>query len=136
MKMAQAIREYEQKALVSVYLVCGKVGTKMQNEARRNARWEDRTGNARGGIFFAVDGFGLEPVTGEVKPGDAGAFARDTAKDVGPGGNKKTLVIVLGHTMQYGASLELDHGERYAIILPTIETNLPELERLLDALFA
>jgi hypothetical protein len=134
--LAKAIQEHEQKALVATHAVGMRVGVKMQNEGRRNAGWEDRTGNARGGLFFAVDGLGLAPVTGDVSPGNAAAFQQDAAGDVGAGGDKKTLVIVFGHTMRYGANLELDHGQRYAIVMPTIEANLPELQRLLDELFS
>lgn len=43
-------------------------------------------------------------------------------------------VLELGHAMSYGVYLELDHGGRYAIILRTMQANIPELQRGLTGL--
>jgi len=41
----------------------------------------------------------------------------------------------LGHTVFYGKYLETSNGGRYAVVMSTIERNLPKLERMLqDAL--
>ena len=53
------IEAYGKKALVAVQAVATYWGQQIQDEARMGARWVDRTGNARGGLFFAVDGFGV-----------------------------------------------------------------------------
>jgi hypothetical protein len=37
--------------------------------------------------------------------------------------------------VEYGKFLELARGGRYAIILPTIERNIPEINRLLREIF-
>jgi hypothetical protein len=50
-------------------------------------------------------------------------------------GSNDTLIITLGHTVFYGKFLELSNGGRYAIIMSTIESNLPNLERLLQEVF-
>lgn len=137
--LSREIKRYGQKALVAVHAVGVQSGVKMQNEARQNAPWQDRTGNARGGLFFAVDGLGQEPRQGETRtgqrPGAKALFTLHEASADGVGGDATTLVIVLGHTMDYGKHLELSHGGRYAIIVPTIEANLPELQRMLNDLF-
>jgi hypothetical protein len=125
------IKEYGKKMLVVVQAVANYWGQMIQDDARQEARWEDRTGNARGGLFFAVDGFGLQPIIGTVT-----SEAKSEMKDVTvESGNANTLIITLGHTVFYGKFLELSNGGRYAIIMSTIERNLSTLERMLkDAL--
>ena len=126
------IEAYGKKALVAVQAVANYWGQMIQDEARQEARWEDRTGNARGGIFFAVDGFGLGTITGtvtvEAESGGDGVTVEQ--------GDQDTLVITLGHTMFYGKFLELSNGGRYAIIMSTLERNLGTLEKMLKDTFA
>jgi hypothetical protein len=127
----QGLDDYGERALVAIQAVANYWGQFVQDEARQNANWEDRTGNARGGLFFAVDGFGLTPLTGEVTP-EATAEMSDVAVE---SGSPDTLIITLGHTVFYGKFLELSNGGRYAIIMSTIESNLPQLERMLQDVF-
>jgi hypothetical protein len=95
--------------MVAVAAVADFIGQKAQGEMRQGARWIDRTGNARSGLFAAV--------------------TREAA------GNLVVLYLSHGSTIYYGKFLELAHGGRYAIIMPVIERNLPELERMLKGLF-
>ncbi len=126
-----AINKYGQDVLIAVQAVANYWGQLNQDEARINAPWEDRTSNARGGIFFAVDGFGLTPLMGEVTP-EAKSEMSDVAVESGDG---NTLIIALGHTVFYGKFLETSNGGTYAVIMSTLENNLPQLERMLqDAL--
>lgn len=127
----QGLDSYGEQALVAIQAISNYWGQFIQDEARQNANWEDRTGNARGGLFFAVDGFGLTPLTGEVTP-EAKAEMSDVAVE---SGSQDTLIITLGHTTFYGKFLELSNGGRYAIIMSTIESNLPKLERMLQETF-
>jgi len=126
------IEEYGKKALVAVQAVANYWGQMIQDEARQEARWEDRTANARDGIFFAVDGFGLGTITGTVTVDAESGGDGVTVEN----GDKDTLIITLGHTMVYGKYLELSNGGRYAIIMSTIERNLGTLERMLKDTFA
>jgi len=64
----------------------------VRKEARNNAPWTDRTGNARQGL--------------------------NTATEHGP----TTHSIILFHRMPYGIWLEVRNSGAYAIILPTIRT--------------
>lgn len=64
---------------------------RVQDYMRSNAPWRDRTSNARGGLF---------------------AKAKS-----GPG--KHTIICY--HTVPYGIWLEVAHGGRYRIILPTVQ---------------
>jgi hypothetical protein len=129
--IAKGLEDYGERALIAVQAAATYWGQHIQNEARESAIWEDRTGNARGGLFFAVDGFGLSPLTGEVSP-EAKSEMSDVAVE---SGSNDTLIITLGHTVFYGKFLELSNGGRYAIIMSTIESNLPNLERLLQEVF-
>lgn len=133
--LAKALEEYGQRALAAVHGTAVMVGQKMQDEARLNVPWEDRSENARGGIFFAVDGFNLETFVGEVKPGNPVTFERDREDGGTDSGSETELILFFGHTMFYGRFLELCNGGKYAIIQPTIEANLPVLKRMLDEVF-
>lgn len=129
--IAKGLDDYGEKVMVALQAVANYWGQSVQDEARENAVWEDRTSNARGGLFFAVDGFGLTPITGEVTP-EAKAEMSDVAVE---SGDKDTLIITLAHTVFYGKFLELSNGGRYAIIMSTLEGNLPKLERMVKEVF-
>lgn len=66
--------------------------TKVQNHARTNAPWNDQTGNARNGLFAQYSG---SPDRHEIR---------------------------LYHTVPYGIWLEVRWSGKYAIIVPTIQT--------------
>jgi len=129
--IGDGLEEYGQKAMVAIQAAANFWGQSVQDQARQDAPWEDRTSNARGGLFFAVDGFGLAPITGDVTP-EAKTEMTDIAFE---NGSDNTLIITLGHTVFYGRFLELSNGGRYAVVMSTIETNLPRLERLVQDIF-
>jgi hypothetical protein len=131
-KLADAVESYGQKALVALHAVAVRWGQEVQNQVRQNAPWEDRTGNARTGLFFAVDGFGLTPVVGEVNQ----AAQADMTDVVAVSGDAENLVIVVGHTVFYGKFLEISHGGKHAILLSQIQGNLPKLNQYIKALFS
>ncbi len=126
-----AIEKYGQDVLVVVQAVANYWGQMNQDEARLEAPWEDRTSNARGGLFFAVDGFGMSPIIGEVTP-ESKSEMSDVAVE---SGDANTMIITLGHTVFYGKYLETSNGGIYAVVMSTLEKNLPQLEQMLqDAL--
>lgn len=129
-KLIDGIRAYERRVYQAVHAVADYIGQDMANHARASAPWTDRTGNARSGLMYAVDGFG-KTIIGQVGPG-ALEQKSDTAQ---VSGSAEQLVIVLGHTVFYGKYLELANGGRYAVVMATIQAKLPELERMLQALF-
>jgi hypothetical protein len=129
--IADGLEAYGRKALIAVQAAATYWGQSIQDKARQKAVWEDRTGNARGGLFFAVDGFGLQTITGEVTP-EAKSEMSDVAVE---SGSNETLIITLGHTVFYGKFLELSNGGRYAIVMSTIERNLSKLERMVQDVF-
>ena len=129
--IAKGLDDYGQMALVALQAVANYWGQSIQDEARESAIWEDRTGNARGGLFFAVDGFGLSPLVGEVT-----AEAKSEMSDVAvESGDKNTLIVTLGHTVFYGKYLETSNGGTYAIVMSTMEKNLGRLERMVQDVF-
>jgi hypothetical protein len=130
--IAKGLDDYGEKALVALQAVASYWGQSIQDEARQNAVWEDRTGNARGGLFFAVDGFGLNPLMGEVTP-EAKSEMSDVAVE---SGDRDTLIITLAHTVFYGKYLETSNGGTYAIVMSTIEKNLGSLERMVQEVFS
>lgn len=129
-ELVPGIEAYGKKALVAVQAVATYWGQSIQDEARMEARWMDRTGNARGGVFFAVDGFGLAPITGTVTADEK--LNTDVAIE---SGDQNTLIVTLGHSVFYGKYLELSNGGTYAIIVSTMEKNLSALERMIQDLF-
>jgi len=112
---------------LALHALAAHWGISVQNAARAGAKWEDRTGNARSGLFFAVDGFGLNPIVGRVTADQA--LKTDTATI---SGDTHRLVITLGHTVYYGKFLELN--SRYGIVMSTLESNLGRLEGMLRGL--
>lgn len=78
------------------------VAHKMEQFARVSARWTDRTGDARRGLV------------GEGRMEDG----------------KPTAAV--GHTESYGVQLEEKYQERYAILRPTVEHFVPEVQAGLE----
>lgn len=107
-ELMPAVEVYGQRVRTAVRAVADYMAQTVQGEMRQNAPWEDRTGNARTGLFSVVE---------------------EAAGDL------VTIWLSHGHTVYYGVYLELAHGKRYAIIMPTIEANLPVIERMLQQIF-
>lgn len=83
----------------AVLLVGERNAQAMQNYARKNASWTDRTGNARSGLFAIAD--------------------RQPGK----------VSIYLCHSMEYGLWLEIAHASRFEIIWPTILLALSRIKK-------
>jgi hypothetical protein len=95
--LVRALDDYRKRLLAAVASLADYFAARMQAYAQANARWTDRTGNARAG---------LRAVT--VKAATA-------------------VAIVLFHTMDYGKWLELAHQGRYQILLPTLEAHYGQI---------
>jgi hypothetical protein len=87
----------ENKVRAAIGLFADTAAKKMEGEAKNNASWTDRTSNARNSI--------------------RGEF--------GWKGNK--AVIILSGNMEYSPYLELANEKKYAILVPTIQRNAPEV---------
>ncbi|MCX6786835.1 MAG: hypothetical protein NTU85_03440 [Candidatus Kaiserbacteria bacterium] len=99
---------YGDRVRVAVRAVADYMAQKVQGEMRAGAPWEDRTGNARSGLFSVVE---------------------EASRDL--------VMIWLSHgtTIDYGVFLELAHGKKYAIIVPTMQANIPVIEKMLRDIF-
>ncbi|MEX0975040.1 MAG: hypothetical protein WD024_06830 [Bacillota bacterium] len=80
----------------------------LEARAKQNASWTDRTGNARNGLFGAVQVSGIKA---------------------------DTVVIRLAHSMDYGPFLELANDGKYAILKPTLDAAVPEIYKAYERLW-
>ena len=103
-----AFRKYGQRVIVAVQAVAQYIAVKAQNEMRTNAPWTDRTGNARSGLF---------------------SFVQRAASDI------VSIFLSHGSAVYYGIYLETNYSGKYAIIIPTIQRLLPEINKMLRGIF-
>ena len=125
--LAQDFADYGNRVEAALYAAANAWGQHIQDQARANAPWTDRTANARTGLFYAVDGLGMGEVVGDISAA-AKALMKDTSVE---SAGRNEIIIVLAHTVFYGKFLELSRGGQNAIIMSTIEANLPALEQLI-----
>lgn len=101
--------DFETKAQAAIRMYAEQSALALQNSARQNAKWTDRTGHARqrltGDVMIVANGYKLR----------------------------------LAHGVDYGVWLELAHEKRFAIIPQTIEyvgayEIMPGFEKLLKRL--
>ncbi len=107
-QIAVNIEKYGERARIALKALADFIAQKMQDDLRQSAPWTDRTGAARRGLF---------------------SVAEQTSKEL------VTIWLSHGHTVKYGVWLEVRWGGRYAVIEPTIQKWLPEINRLLKELF-
>lgn len=79
----------------------------MERYAKQNATWTDRTAIARQSLF---------------------AFAEQVGQE--------TVELYLAHGVDYGIFLEVRWAGRFAIIWPTIELHLPEINKMMQKVFS
>ena len=101
--------DFESKAQAAIRMYAEQSALALQNNAKQNAKWTDRTGHARqrltGDVLVVANGYKLR----------------------------------LAHGVDYGLWLELAHEKRFAIIPQTIEyvgtyEIMPGFEKLLKRL--
>ncbi len=107
--MTNKLASMENKVDVAIRVFAEQGAQKLENEAKNNARWTDRTGNARGRLNGRVE-----------KRADG-------------------YRLVLSHGVDYGIWLELAHEKRFSIIPETINyvgtfEIMPAFERFMERL--
>lgn len=108
------------KAAAGVY--CDSAGKKMAGQAKKDAKWKDRTGNARqsieGGFKWQNQNKCASYVAGNMKysPYLELAHAKDTSEDSEVG-------MEVGPSF---AQLELANEGKYAVLRPTVRKLTPE----------
>ena len=108
--LAQAVEQYGDRVLQAVAAVAQYAATQMQNDAKANAPWTDRTANARTGLF--------------------GTSEADFARHV------VTIYLSHGATIDYGLWLEIANSGTYAVIMRTMETHYQDVMDMLREVFA
>lgn len=106
-QMSARLDAYGQQVLTAVQMIAGYWAGVFEAYAKENAPWTDRTSNARQGLHTFTQELG-----------------------------KETVAVYLAHQMEYGKWLEVRWAGKYAIIWPTIEAHLPEIERMLKEVFS
>ena len=107
--LAQAVERYGDRVLTAVAAVAQYAATQMQNQAKADATWTDRTGNARTGLF--------------------GTSEADFARHV------VTIYLSHGAVISYGVWLELANSGNYAVIMRTMEAHYGDLMSMLNEIF-
>lgn len=100
--MQTNLTAWEQQALNVPYRICQYFAPLVEGEAKLNAHWTDRTGNARRALR---------------------AFPKELERGA--------AALVLVHGMEYGVNLELGYMGRYAIILPTLKDFYPRVSQMM-----
>lgn len=100
--LESGLTSYSQRAQDIPYEICRFFAPQVEAEAKQNAEWIDRTGNARQS---------LRAQALEIKAGAA--------------------ALLLIHGMPYGRYLELSFQGRYAIIGPTLESYYPRVKQMM-----
>lgn len=95
--LSKGLASFQFKTADRMGEIANKFADELLDYAVKNAPWNDRTGDARGGLQSAV-------------------FL-----------NNDDLEIQLYHTIEYGLWLEVRWGGLYAIIIPTVEQKGSEL---------
>lgn len=106
-EMLDALDEFERRVNQAIEQVAAYFAPIFEAYAKTNARWTDRTGNARQTLNADWQRISAE-----------------------------TVVLWLAHGVEYGIYLEKRWAGRYAIIWPTIEAHLVEIQRMLQRIFA
>jgi len=78
----------------------------VESFAKQNAKWTDRTSNARQSLHSWVD---------------------QLSQDV--------VALYLSHGMWYGVFLEAKYAGRYAIIWPTLQAHIEPIQQMLKGIF-
>lgn len=104
-QIARNLIAYQQKVELEVVALASLIAKELESEAKANAPWQDRTGEAR------------KALTGSVSHDAANALI--------------TIYLSHGPDIDYGIFLEMANGQRFAVILPMIQRMFPEIERRL-----
>lgn len=95
--LSEGIANFAFKTANGMADIAGEFAEELLEYARKNAPWDDRTGDARAGLDYEVSL------------------------------RNESLEVALFHTVSYGLWLEIRWGGRYAIIIPTVEAMGPRL---------
>lgn len=104
--MMRRLQEYNNRIMWAVKQVAQYWAAVLEEYAKANRPWTDRTANAVQSLHSYV-----EELSGD------------------------TVRLYLSHGVDYGIFLEVKHAGRYAIIWPTIQRHLPAIRQMLQGIF-
>lgn len=93
----QSYREYQQDVLNGTQSVCIETALEIETWMKENARWRDRTGEARHTLYAEVQQL------------------------------SRSIVIAIGHGVSYGFWLETIQSGRFSILRPALDRFAPIL---------
>lgn len=99
------LEAYNDRTIAGLEIVSKSAAKQMEAYAKKNAKWTDRTGNARQKL--TGDAYWVDP---------------------------KTLETVIAHQMDYGVWLELAMGRKYAILEEALNNVAPDLLKAYEKL--
>lgn len=99
MALGDKTREFLERKKAGLYALLQNWAGLLEEYAKTQAPWTDRTGHARQGLHGGVD------VQGDQQ------------------------VLYLSHGVDYGIWLELAHGGNYAIVRPTVDAHLSRIRQ-------
>lgn len=100
------LKNFDQRARRAISATMTYQAAQSETWMRTNARWTDRTTNARNGLFATVDDLGRD-----------------------------AWLLVLSHSVSYGIWLEVANSGKYAIVRPALLRANRELMQRLSKLF-
>jgi len=105
-KVIGNLRDWGGRKKAAVVALAQNWAGNLEQEAKDNAPWQDRTGNARNGL-----------------KGEVVLVGRNVVK------------ITLAHSVEYGVFLELANDGKYAILKPTLDAAVPEIYKIYERLW-
>jgi hypothetical protein len=105
-KLDHNLKKFDSRARRGIKATMDYQAARSETWMRTNARWTDRTTNARNGLFATVDEL-----------------------------DRNSWMMILSHSVSYGIWLEVANSGQYAIVRPGLLRANRELMRLLSRLF-
>lgn len=124
-EMLANMAEHADNVTTAVRQIAEYFAPLLEAAAKQGAPWTDRSSNARQTLAGYV---GDSPPEDPAYP-DAGQYPSEELAD-------EIVTLYLSHGMQYGRFLEMRWAGRYAIIWPTIEEHLPQINQMLREVFS
>lgn len=106
-RLNRGMKSYEKKAMTAIHAYGRSSATTLQNDAKRRARWTNRTGQARrsiAGRYMSYGTLGVIRLEGYAK----NEYGRE-----------------------YFQYLEYAHKKKYSVLRPTVEKNLPRISKVM-----
>lgn len=114
-KLSSGLKSYDKRVMTAIHAYGRSSAITLQNDAKRNAKWTNRTGQARRsivGTYISNDNIGTIRLEGYAsKPANVktGKWGRD-----------------------YFQHLEHHHGKKWAVLRPTAEKALPRISKVVS----